>query len=132
MGLKTMSLLSGSTVSATGGSAVVFADDGVTIPNGVHLVVPGDTDYATRRSATAKYRPPVLNTAGEYTKDKKYISITRPLTLASGKVVNNVLRVEREVHPELSAADAADLNKIAAQLLFDADLDAFWAAGSLS
>lgn len=132
MGLKNMSLLTGATVSATGGTAVVFADDGVTIPNGVHLVVPADTSYATRRSAVAKFRPPILNTLGEYSKDKKYISYTKPMTLASGKVVNNVIRVEREVHPELSAADAADLNKIAAQLLVDSDGDNFWAAGSLT
>jgi len=54
------------------------------------------------------------------------------MTLASGKVVNNVLRVEREVHPEYSAANATDLNKLAAQLLVDTDADNFWSAGSLT
>jgi hypothetical protein len=52
--------------------------------------------------------------------------------LASGKVVFNVIRIEREVHPEFSAANATDLNKVGAQLLFDTDMDNFWAAGSLS
>jgi len=40
MGLKNMSIATGATISVTGGTAVVFADDGVTIPNGIHLVVP--------------------------------------------------------------------------------------------
>lgn len=132
MGIKNMTLLASATLAATGGTAVVFADDGVTVPNGVHLVVPADTNYALRRSATIKYRPPVLDNLGAYSRDKKYISITRPLTLASGKIVNNVLRVEREVHPELSAAECTELNKLAAQLLFDSDVDSFWAAGSMS
>lgn len=132
MGLKNMSIATGATISVTGGTAVVFADDGVTVPNGIHLVVPADTNYATRRSATAKFRPPVLDKLGVYSRDKKYISITAPMTLASGKVVNNVLRVEREVHPEYSAANAADLNKLAAQLLVDTDVDNFWGAGSLT
>lgn len=131
MGLKTMSLLSGTSIAATGGTAVVFSDDGVTVPNGVHLVVPADTNYATRRSATAKYRPPVLDSLGVYSRDKKYISYTVPKTLASGKVVNNVIRIEREVHPEFTAAECIEMNKITAQLLFDTDADSFWTAGSL-
>jgi len=132
MGLKNMSLLSSATITPSGGTALVFSDDGVTIQNGVHLVVPADADYRTRRSITAKYRPPVVDKDGVYTKDKKYLSITIPQILASGKIVNNVWRVEREVHPELAAASCTEGNKIAAQLLFDADLDAFWASGSVS
>lgn len=132
MGLKNMSLLTGATVSATGGTAIVFTDDGVTIQNGVHLVVPATADYRVRESATAKYRPPVLGTDGSYSRDKKSISYNVPMITVAGKIVNNVIRVEREVHPELSAANATTLNKIAAQLLFDTDTDNFWAAGSLS
>jgi len=132
MGLKNMSLLSGGTVSTTGGTAMVFTDDGVTIQNGVHLVVPATADYRVRESATAKYRPPSVQPDGSYSKDKKQISFNVPMILASGKIVNNTIRVEREVHPEMSAANVANLNKIGAQLLTDTDLDNFWTAGSLS
>lgn len=133
MGLKTMSLLAGSTVSATGGTAQVFADDGITIQNGLHLIVPADADYQTRRSATVKYRPPTVDPkTSSYSKDKKSISYTLPLVLTNGTVVFNVIRIEREVHPSLPAASAAELNAIGAQLLSDADLTAFWATGSLS
>lgn len=133
MGLKTMSLLSGATVSASGGSALAFADDGQTIANGVHLIVPADADYQTRRQVTAKYKQPYLNpTTGEYGKDKKTISLALPQVLANGKVVFNVIRVEREVHPSLAAATCTELNKLAAQMLTDTDTDAFWATGSLT
>lgn len=130
MTMKNMSLLSGATVSATGGTAQVFADNGVTIPNGVQLVVPADTSFATRRSATARVRQPTLGRDGVYGKDKKSISYNFPKTLASGKIVNNVIRVEREVHPEVTAAEANELNLIAAQLLTDPDTSNFWAIGS--
>lgn len=133
MGLKNLSLLAAATVSATGGSALVFADDGITIQNGVHLVVPADSDYQTRRSITAKVRQPTLDArTGVYGKDKKSLCLAKPVVLTSGQVVFNTIRVEREVHPTLSAADALELNKLGAQLLIDSDTDAFWSAGSTS
>lgn len=133
MGLKTMSLLSGATISASGGTALAFADDGQSIQNGVHLIVPADADYQTRRMVTAKYRPPTINpTTGTYSKDKKSVSLTLPLVLSDGKVVFNTIRVEREVHPSLAAASAVELNKLAAQILTDSDTDAFWTTGSLT
>lgn len=133
MALKNMSLLTGATIAASGGSALVFADDGVTIANGVHLVVPADTDYQTRRQVTAKYRPPTLDAkTNSYGKDKKSISYSRPVVLPDGRVVFNTIRIEREVHPSTTAADCLDMNKVGAQMLTDADTDAFWATGSLS
>lgn len=133
MGLKSMSLLASATISTSGGTALAFADDGQTIANGVHLIVPADTDYQTRRQATAKYRPPTLDQkTGQYGKDKKSISLSKPQVLTDGRVIFNTIRLEREVHPSLSAAEAAELLKLGAQLLTDADVDAFWATGSLS
>lgn len=133
MGLKTMSLLTGATVSASGGSALAFAEDGVSIQNGLHLMVPADADYQTRRQVTVKNRPPTLNAAtGVYGKDKKSVSIAHPLVLPDGKVVFNTIRIEREIHPLFPAASALELNKLGAQVLTDSDATDFWANGSLS
>jgi len=133
MGLKTMSLLAGATIAASGGTALGFTDDGVTIANGLHLVVPADADYQTRRQVTVKYRQPTLDAkTGVYGKDKKSISLALPIVLPSGAVVFNTIRIEREIHPSLSAAEALELNKLGAQLLTDSDVENFWAAGSLS
>lgn len=133
MGLKNMSLITGGTVATTGGAALTFAEDGVSIQNGLHLMVPADADYQTRRQVTAKYRPPVLDSkTNVYGKDKKSLTLTQPIVLADGKVVFNVIRIEREVHPSVTAAAALDLCVLGAQLLVDADCVAFWATGSLS
>lgn len=133
MGLKNMSLLSAATVAASGGSALVFADDGQTIPNGLHLIIPADTDYQTRRGVTVKYRPPTLDAkTGVYGKDKKSICLAKPIVLSTGVVVFNTIRIEREVHPSLTAAEALELANLGAQLLCDADTAAFWATGSMS
>lgn len=133
MGLKTMSLLSAATVSATGGTALAFADDGVSITNGLHLIVPADADYQTRRSVTVKYRPPTIEPkTGAYSKDKKSMCLALPVVLSTGQVVFNTIRIEREVHPSLSAASAAELCSLGAQMLTDADAVAFWATGSLT
>jgi hypothetical protein len=130
VGLKNMSLLTGATVAASAGTAIVFADTGTTIPNGVHLVVPATADYRVRQSSTWKFRAPRISSDGTYSRDSKSVSYNVPLILATGVIVNNVIRVEREVHPELSAAAALDLNKMLAQMLFDTDADNFWTAGS--
>lgn len=133
MGLKNMSLIASGTIAVSGGTAQVFADNGVTIANGIQLVVPADTDYQVRRVATVKYRPPTLDPkTGSYGKDKKSISYVVPIVLTDGRVVFNTIRIEREVHPSLAAASCTELNKIGAQLLIDSDTDGFWATGSLS
>lgn len=133
MGLKTMSLLADASISVSGGTALAFAEDGVAIAGGVHLIVPSDSNYKTRRMVTAKSRPPSYDAkTATWSKDKKSISLVLPIVLADGRTVFNTVRVEREVHPDLAAADAAELNKLAAQLLADADTADFWATGSLS
>jgi len=133
MALKNMSLLASATLSASGGSALAFAEDGISITNGVHLIVPADTDYQTRRSATVKYRPPTLNAkTGAMGKDKKSICYAQPVILTDGSVVFNTLRIEREVHPSTSAANCTEMNKVGAQMLFDTDTDGFWATGATS
>lgn len=133
MGLKNMSLTASATIAVTGGSALAFVEDGVSIQNGVHLVVPGDTDYQTRRQITAKSKAPTIDAkTNTYGKDKKSISLTLPQVLSTGGIVFNVIRIEREVHPSLAASSVVELNKLAAQLLVDADTDAFWSTGSLS
>lgn len=132
MGLKNMSINIGGSLANTGGTAKSFSEDGVTVPNGVHVSVAGTTDFRVREHATFRYFPPTLMADGTYTRAKNTASITVPKALASGKYVNNVVRIEVDVHPESTSTEAADLRKLAAQLLFDTDTDNFWIAGSLA
>lgn len=132
MGLKNMSINIGGSVANTGGTAKVFADDGVTVPNGVHVSVPATADFRVREHATFRYNPPVLQADGTYSRQSNRASLTVPKALASGKYANNTVRIEMDIHPESTATEYADLRKLAAQLLADSDTDNFWTSGSLS
>lgn len=133
MGLKTMSLLANASVGFTGGTALNFVDDGVSIPNGLHVVCTTDADFTTRRQVTFKYRPSTLDAkTGKWTKDKKSITLVRPCPQTDGSVIFETIRIEREVLPGSTAADKAEFNHIGAQLLNDSDLGGFWDNGSLS
>lgn len=132
MSLKNMSINIGGSIANTGGTAKVFADDGVTIPNGVHLTVPGTADFRVRESAMFRYTPPRLLADGTWTRGKYISSVTVPKLLASGKYVNNTFRIEADIHPESTATEQADIRKLSAQTLIDSDTDNFWSAGSLS
>lgn len=133
MSIKTSIVKSGVTaMTPTGGSDITLNEDGVSINNGLHVSVTADADYRTRRNLTVKYKLPTYAQDGEYSKDKKSMVFVQPQILASGKTVYNLIRIEREVHPECTAADALDLNMIGAQLLTDSDYTAFWSGGSLA
>jgi hypothetical protein len=82
---------------------------------------------------TVKYRPPAVDPkTGVYGKDKKSMTYVKPLVLSTGQVIFQTVRIEREMHPSETAANAAEMNKIGAQLLSDTDTDAFWASGSMT
>lgn len=124
---------SGSTaMTPTGGSDLTLTTDGVSVTNGVHIADAAQSDFRIRRNATVKNKVPTLQANGTYSKDKKSITFVAPKLLADGSTVFNLIRIEREVHPESTAAEALDLNMIGAQLLADTDFTAFWSAGSLA
>lgn len=132
MGLKNMSINIGGSLANTGGTAKVFADDGVTVPNGVHLSVPATADFRVREHATFRYTPPSLQSDGSYSRQGNTFSLTIPKLLASGKYVNNTIRVTADLHPESTATEMLDIRRLAAQMLFDSDTDNFWTAGSMT
>jgi hypothetical protein len=127
-----MTLKAGGSISVTGGTDQSFTDDGQTVPGGAHYVVPAVDDFNVRPQLTAKYRAPQLGSDRKYGKDKKSLSYVQPMKLEDGTIVFNTLRIEREVHPDMEAADVLSMNSIGAQLLSDTDTADFWAAGSLS
>lgn len=121
-----------SALTPTGGSDVTFTPDGVTVANGIHLIDAAQTDFRIRRNITLKNKLPNLASTGVYSKDKKTVTFVAPKILADGSTVFNLIRIEREVHPESTAAEALDLNMVAGQLLADADFTNFWVSGSLA
>lgn len=118
-------------ITVTAGTDQTFTNDGAAIVNGVHLVDAGQADYRIRRNLTFKVKQPTYSPVSGYSKDRKGVTLTCPKILADGTTVFNLIRIEREIHPESTAAEMLDVNRVAAQLLSDADFDAFWSVGSL-
>lgn len=118
-------------ITVTAGTDQTFTSDGAAIANGVHLVDAGQADYRIRRSLTFKVKQPTYGPISGYSKDRKGVTLTCPKILVNGSTVFNLVRIEREIHPESSSAEMADINRVAAQLLIDADFDSFWSVGSL-
>lgn len=132
MGLATASILTGATIAATGGTAVTYVPDGLTIANGLHLIDSAVTDFRTQPQVTVKTKNPTLFPDGSYSKGKRSMVLVEPFVDSKGKTQFDLIRIEREVHPESTAAKALDLNKKGAQLLTDSDFLSFWASGSLA
>lgn len=132
MSLQHGEVLAGGTLTASGGTAVTYTPDGQTIPNGIHLINAAVADYRVRPNVTFRYKIPVLDSQGVFSKDRKTSLLVMPKLLASGKIVFPLIRIEREVHPEMTAAEALELNIQAAQFLTRPDYAPFWATGSMA
>lgn len=132
MGLVNASILTGASISASGGTAVNYTPDGQSVPNGLHLIDAAVADFRLRPQLTFKTKNPTLMPDGSYSKDRRTVVLVEPFVDSKGKTQFDLIRIEREVHPESPAAKALDLNKKGAQLLIDTDTAAFFASGSLA
>lgn len=133
MSLKDMTVATGATISVADGTPVVFAEDGVTIANGIHLVATSDPDFRTRRQVTAKSRAATYDyKTNSYAKEKRSVVYVVPTVDINSKTVFNTVRIEVEFDPTLDTGDKQDLLKVGAQLLVDSDLEEFWATGARS
>lgn len=133
MGIKTMSFTDGTAeTTVTGGTPVILKTDSVTVANGIHLQVISDSDYRERRQVTVKHRAATVDPKTSfYGKDKKSITIVAPLyDEATGKMIFNTFRLEREVHPSFSDAEIGKLNALAIQALSSPDVTDFWLYGT--
>lgn len=134
MSLSSFAILAGGTNSASGGTSKTYANDGKQIAGGVHVADGSVSDMRIRPNATFKTREPKYDNVLKkfISKDKKGIVLVIPKLKADGTVAFNLIRIEREVDAETTAAEALELNTQGAQLLFDAELAAFWASGNLT
>jgi hypothetical protein len=119
------------TNSVTGGTDVTYSETGAAVVNGKQLIDSSVADFRIRPVITAKVKQPTLK-AGVYSKDRKSLQLVIPKILTSGETVFNLIRIEREVHPESTAAEALELNTQGAQMLYDSDFSNFWSLGTLA
>lgn len=129
MALNSFSISSNATISAAGGTPIAFSTDGLTVQNGIHVIDPAIIDYRVQTNITFRNRRPVYKN-GKWSKDKKQEVLVEPILLADGTIEYNLIRIEREIHPETPAAVALNFNTRAAQTLTGASFSSFWATGS--
>lgn len=130
MGLTSVVIKSGASAMApTGGTDETFTPDGQTVANGLHVIDANVADFRIRPHGTFKYKAPTLMN-GKYSKAKNNAVLVQPVILASGETVFNVGRLEFEIHPETSVADALNLRFRTLQMGSAASTASFWATGS--
>lgn len=133
MGLQSMSIATGGTISVAGGSAVAFT---MTKNSGnvVESSVTADTDFRLRRKGIFKAVSPVKDASAPngYTQQKNIALFVKPKLLANGKYTNNTIQLSLFFDPETTAAEKQELLDFASQCAFDSDLTSFMKDGSLA
>lgn len=130
--ISNLTLLTGATITPTGGTTQTFQPSGTNITSGMEVLDVAAGSHLTRKRAQFKTRMSTLQSDGSYSKMKFSATYIMPMVDSLGKVHYNLVRVEVEKHPEITSADEAELLNKGAQLPIDADLATFWATGAKS
>lgn len=133
MPINGMTLLNGTTVSASGGTAKTFSLDGQQVKSGVHVADLSVADFRLRPGATFKSRMPSKRPDGSWQKGKFSATVVVPKLLADGKTVDYPLgRIELEPCAESSEAEIVVILNYMAQICFDPDTLSFMKTGALA
>lgn len=133
MALTSVAILAGSTIAASGGTALTLTPDGQPVVSGIHVSDASVADARIRPNATFKNKSASLidPAKNSWSKGKRSTVYTRPKILAAGNIIFPLLRIELEDHPEMTAAEVSAIVKEGLQLFFAASTANFVATGSL-
>lgn len=130
MPIKGATVLTGSTISAAGGTSSTLSLTGAEIKHGLQVADMSVSDYRVRPFVNFKQKQPqLLNNV--YSKARNEAMAVFPKITAAGNVVFPLARVILEPHPEQTDAEVVKMLQWAAQLGFDADFVSFFKYGSL-
>lgn len=132
MGVQNATILTGPTISATGGTSSTLAPTGQSIPNGVQVADMGVTDFRVRPTMTLRSRMPTMQSDGSWSKYKNQVSLVMPKILASGEMAFPVGRIEFEPHPEMTDTEVNKLRDWLCQVLFSSAFTSFLKNGSIA
>lgn len=118
-------------ITMTGGTDIVYTETGVSVPGGINVANAAQVDFRIRENISFKSRNPVKAVDGSWSKAKRTITALFPKIVASGDTVYNLVRIELEAHPEVTAAELANMKFQGAQLLGSTEVANFLATGSL-
>lgn len=126
-----ISLKDGGTTSTTGGTDQNFDRTNLPVNNGYEYADVSESDFFAREKIILAARQPQVQADGSYSKQKASLRFVLPITLASGDIAYNVVRVEVEYHPEASAANLSELREMGSQLAIGTQFDDIYTAGTL-
>lgn len=126
MSIKSFQLMDGATgFTVTGGTAKTFAIDGLQVTGGLHVSDSANTDYKSKIGVSFRGRMPLRQPNGTHSKGKLWITLQVPYVLTDGSVDLNNYRYEHEFTVNTPAATLLNGRRLMAQLLFDAEVEAF-------
>jgi hypothetical protein len=126
-----IALTDGGTTTTAGGAAQTFSRTSTPVTNGNEYADASETDHLARQKVICTARNPALQSDGTWSKHKAKGQFVLPITLASGEVSYNLIRVELEYHPEASAANVAELREMGAQIAISSAFDDLFVSGTL-
>jgi len=131
MSLSNASVLSGATITPSGGTALAFEGTGIR-GNSHTLVASADTNLLTRRSIVCTVKEPRVSPGAPngYTQARATAVFKSPLVLDNGNTTVNTVRIEVSYDSESTAAEVDELLVVASQILSDSDFASLF--GSLS
>lgn len=131
MAITNATLVTGATISVSGGITANFTPSGTVVADGVEIVHSEEADYRIRTRISFRAKMPSYNSVtATYSKGKRFVLLTVPKILASGETIFPVIRIEVDDHPEMTAAERLEHRKKAAQVLCGANFELFFSTGS--
>lgn len=125
-----ISLLDGGSTATTGGTGQTFDRTSIPVNNGYEYADVDETNHLVRQKVILKARNPTLQSDDTWSKHKASGQFIMPITLASGKISYNLVRVEVEYHPESSAANVAELREMGGQIAVSSAFNDLFTAGT--
>lgn len=118
-------------IAVTGGTAVTFTTDGVEVKAGKHVANTSEADFRLQQHLTFKNFPPKRRVDGTFSLGTRIRTTTVPyLEASTGMVHYHTIKIEESYAVAIPAANIKSGRFLAAQTLFDSDLEAFNTGGS--
>lgn len=132
MSITNLALLTGPTISVSGGTAKSFAPDGTKVTRGIQVADVAEADIRTRDLCVFKNTSGQLQNDGTWSKDRRSAKIVAPEVLSNGVQDFPFFEITLVKSPLHDAAKLAAMKELAIQLLTDSDLSNFWLTGALN
>lgn len=131
MSLVNLTLLSGPSISVTGGTSVQFGPDGSIVNRGICVIDTTEADVRTQDKAIFKSVKGTLQQDGTWSKDRRSAKIVCPDLLSDGTQDFPAFEISYVGSPLNNAAKITALKAYAIQLINDPDCSPFWSTGAL-